>query len=512
MKVIRAYSVAGTLIAGLLLLFTLAACGEGEPRVVVREARPTPTSSDPTSTPTPTPTPTPTAAPTPTPTATPTLTPTPVPSPSPTMESVVTQAASRITAGALHTCMLDAEGKATCWGEETDTSVVTLLKGQLFAAFRFQTVSSNGPHFCGLLGGGLPTDGFPFCAGNAAVEAPNDPDREPAPPFAAISSGGSHVCVLTPSGAVGCWGGDAETGQATPPEDVGALKAISSGALHTCALKTDGSAVCWGTGEAASEEPEGMFSAIASGGTHTCALKADDGKPQCWGTGAATMEAPNEALTAIASGQTHSCGLKADGAPVCWGDNTDNRATPPDDVGALTAIACGGAHTCGLKADGSVVCWGANGNGQATPPAAPSTADPATGADATQTPPTPAPSPAPGTAPPSPAPAAQTPAPAAPGAGLPAPANFTATPSASVSSGAIDLSWETVAGAASYRVTYGIAGDATILDTQERTGVVFTIGGLRAGTAYWVAIAAVGSDGVAGTEDRREDVMPSAAQ
>lgn len=510
MKVIRAYSVAGTLIAGLLLLFTLAACGEGEPRVVVREARPTPTSSDPTSTPTPTPTPTPTAAPTPTATATPTLTPTPVPSPSPTMESVVTQAASRLTAGALHTCMLDAEGKATCWGEETDTSVVTLLKGQLFAAFRFQTVSSNGPHFCGLLGGGLPTDGFPFCAGNAAVEAPNDPDREPAPPFAAISSGGSHVCVLTPSGAVGCWGGAAETGQATPPEDVGALKAISSGALHTCALKTDGSAVCWGMGEAASEEPEGMFSAIASGGTHTCALKADDGKPQCWGTGAATMDAPNEALTAIASGQTHSCGLKEDGAPVCWGgDPETGQATPPDDVGALTAIACGGAHTCGLREDGSVVCWGSDSNGQATPPAAP--ADTATDGGATQTPPTPAPSPAPGTPAPSPAPAAQTPAPAAPGGGLAAPTNFSAMASGTARS-AIELSWDAVTGAASYRITYGLAGGDVTVGTSNPTGVAWTLTGLQAGTAYWVAIAAVGSDGVAGTEDRRDNVMPSAAQ
>ena len=430
-------------------------------------------------------------------------------------EPVVTQAATRLTAGALHACLLDEDGKASCWGEETDASVATLLKTPLFAPFRFQTISSSGPHLCGLLGGGLQTDGFPFCAGNAAVDVPQE--GEPAAPFAAISSGASHVCALTPSGEVGCWGSDDAAAQATPPTDAGALIAISSGGAHTCALKTDETAVCWGTGDAATAPPEGTFSAIASGGTHACALKKDDGKPQCWGTGAATMEVPDEALTAIASGTAHACGLKADGAAVCWGDNMDNRATPPAEE-TFTAIACGGANTCGLKADGSVVCWGSNASGQSTPPApaatdAPATQTPATAeptTEPTETPATAEPTTEPATA--APATAAPTTAPAAAaaqGEGLPAPTNFRAAPSGTTVS-AIDLSWDAVPGAAEYRIFYGFVGESTPATPLDHGETSRTFTDLNSQDAYWFEVAAVGLDNAAGAKSQKiESVMPS---
>ncbi len=450
-------------------------------------------------------------------------------------EPVVTQAATRLTAGALHACLLDEDGKASCWGEETDASVATLLNGPLGETLRFQTASSSGSHFCGLFRGGL-QDGFPFCYGNAAVDVPQE--GEPAAPFAAISSGASHVCALTPSGEVGCWGSDDAAAQATPPTDVDALIAISSGGAHTCAIKTDETAVCWGTGDAATAPPEGTFSAIASGGTHACALKKDDGKPQCWGTGAATMDVPDEALTAIASGTAHACGLKADGAAVCWGDNTDNRATPPAEE-TFTAIACGGANTCGLKADGSVVCWGSNASGQSTPPA-PAATDAASGGDdaasggddAASGGDDAASSDGDGAAADGDDAAASdgdgaaangdgaaaggdgaatTTRPAAQGAGLPAPANFRAGPSDTAAS-AIELSWEAVEGAAQYRVFYGFVGESVPAQPrdypQTQTSTTFT--DLNSQEAYWFEVAAVGLDNAAGAKSQKiESVMPS---
>ena len=456
----------------------------------------------------------------------------------------MTQAATRLTAGALHACLLDEDGKASCWGEETDASIATLLNGPLGEALWFQTVSSSGPHLCGLLRGGL-QDGFPFCEGSAAVAVPQE--GEPAAPFAAISSGASHVCALTPSGEVGCWGSDDAAAQATPPTDVGALIAISSGGAHTCALKTDETAVCWGTGDAATAPPEGTFSAIASGGTHACALKKDDGKPQCWGTGAATMDVPDEALTAIASGTAHACGLKADGAAVCWGDNTDNRATPPAEE-TFTAIACGGANTCGLKADGSVLCWGSNASGQSTPPAPAATDAPATDGDGAASngdggaasggdgaasngdgaasngdggaasdgdgaasDGDGAASNGDGAASGGDA-AATTTRPAAQGAGLPAPANFRAGPSDTAAS-AIELSWDAVPGAAEYRVFYGFVGESVPAQPddypQTQTSTTLT---LEPDETYWFEVAAVGLDNAAGAKSARvESVRPSAA-
>ena len=450
-------------------------------------------------------------------------------------EPVVTQAATRLTAGALHACLLDEDGKASCWGDDTE-GIAAALGALPFSAMQFSTISTGGSHFCGLLGGELA--GSPVCLGNP--EAGSQPEGIP---FAAISGGGSHTCALTPSGEVHCWGGDDAAAQATPPTDVGALIAISSGGAHTCALKTDETAVCWGTGDAATAPTEGTFSAIASGGTHACALKKDDGKPQCWGTGAATMDVPDEAFTAIASGTAHACGLKADGAAVCWGDNTDNRATPPGEE-TFTAIACGGANTCGLKADGSVVCWGSNASGQSTPPA-PAATDAASGGDDAASGGDGAASDSDGDASggdgaasdsdgdasggdgaasdsdgdasggdgaasngDAAATTTQPATAAAQGAGLPAPANFRAVPSDTAAS-AIDLSWDAVPGAAEYRVFHGFVGES-VPAMRDLHGTSRTYSDLDPQRAYWFEVAAVGLDNAAGTKSQKiESVMPS---
>ena len=42
---------------------------------------------------------------------------------------------------------------------------------------------------------------------------------------------------------------------------------------------------------------------------------------------------------AIAAGRYHSCAIRAaDGAVVCWGENSDGRAAPPDAVNAAGGI------------------------------------------------------------------------------------------------------------------------------------------------------------------------------
>lgn len=61
-------------------------------------------------------------------------------------------------------------------------------------------------------------------------------------------------------------------------------------------------------------------------------------------------------FTAISVGVEHACGVLEDGTLVCWGNNGDNRATPPDEV--FKSISAGRRHTCGIKADDTVACWG----------------------------------------------------------------------------------------------------------------------------------------------------------
>ena len=66
-------------------------------------------------------------------------------------------------------------------------------------------------------------------------------------------------------------------------------------------------------------------------------------------------------------GSVHTCGLNENGAPVCWGRNDNDQATPPPDE-RFSAISSGGFHTCGIRLDGTAVCWGLNDDGQASAP------------------------------------------------------------------------------------------------------------------------------------------------
>ena len=63
-----------------------------------------------------------------------------------------------------------------------------------------------------------------------------------------------------------------------------------------------------------------------------------------------------------------ACVLLNGGSVSCVGDNTNDRATPPDDLGGVTQLAVGMGHSCAVTVAGTVRCWGANGSEQATPP------------------------------------------------------------------------------------------------------------------------------------------------
>ena len=189
-------------VIAVLLLFTLAACGEPSPGVVQFEARATPEGP---STPTPTPAPEATATPTPEPTDTPTPTPTPTHTPMPEEpgiltpqpdEPIITQAPSFISSGDVHTCALDltSENMVSCWGSEaTGQSVVPPLA--VLNSSGVSSVSSGDSHTCVLF-----NDGTPFCWGSENALVP-DGVR-----VAVISSGDNHTCALRDDGAVICWG------------------------------------------------------------------------------------------------------------------------------------------------------------------------------------------------------------------------------------------------------------------------------------------------------------------
>jgi alpha-tubulin suppressor-like RCC1 family protein len=126
-----------------------------------------------------------------------------------------------VAVGDFHTCAVTTAGGAKCWGLNN--------AGQLGD------------------GGGCSEDCPP--ADVVGLESG----------VAAVTAGAFHTCALTTGGAVKCWGdnsfgelglGASDSGPHPVPEDVVGLEhgitGIDAGALHVCALTVTGGVKCWG--------------------------------------------------------------------------------------------------------------------------------------------------------------------------------------------------------------------------------------------------------------------------
>ncbi len=223
-----------------------------------------------------------------------------------------------IAAGDRHSCALEPDGDAQCWGDNTF--------------------------------GQAPPGGVTG-------------------PFTQVTAGGSHTCALRPNGDAQCWG-DNTFGQAPPGGVTGPFTQVTAGLSYTCALEPDGDAQCWGDNTFGQAPPGGVtgpFTQVTAGGSHTCALEPD-GDAQCWGRNAhgeapASVSGPFTQVTA--GGDDHTCALRPNGDAHCWGDNTFRQAPPGGVTGPFIQLTAGGSHTCALEPNGDAQCWGQNAQGQA---------------------------------------------------------------------------------------------------------------------------------------------------
>jgi alpha-tubulin suppressor-like RCC1 family protein len=257
---------------------------------------------------------------------------------------------TQIAAGYRHTCVLDSTGKAYCWGHNGNGQLGT---GDVISSNVPVPVQSNDPgdafynktitqitvgyfHTCA-----LDSDGKAYCWGyngsgqlgtgdtinsNIPVSVQsNDPgDAFYNKIITKISTGHSHTCALDSISRAYCWGsndyGQLGTGDATSSSTPVFVKAgdptdalydktitqITAGWRHTCALDSTGQAYCWGDnnyGElgdatniqrivpaivARGEVPDGISLIGISAGytedgpTHTCVVGANY-KVYCWG-------------------------------------------------------------------------------------------------------------------------------------------------------------------------------------------------------------------------------------
>jgi alpha-tubulin suppressor-like RCC1 family protein len=367
-----------------------------------------------------------------------------------------------VSAGEGHTCALNNFGAAYCWGKNnagqlgngsTDESTlpVAVNMSNLPEGKKFIAISAGKIHTCA-----LDNDGKAYCWGNNTNgELGDNTDTIRLIPVAVnttgalsgvvltvISAGETHTCSGDGSN-VYCWGGNSHgqlgngaSGAGVVSKvavkvqdsagDLGSVTNISSGGYHTCAWNKNeaGKAFCWGfnnygqIGDNSSDVDREKavsidFSGVISGKTiaqisagywHTCAVDSD-GKVYCWGhnfykqTG--TDSSGNDVLSpvvvnensvltgktvvSVSTGRSHTCSVDDKGDVYCWGWNKygqlGNGST--EDSGSLAVkvdkdnsalkdikadgIYLGYDHSCAVSVtefEGNVYCWGSNSSGQ----------------------------------------------------------------------------------------------------------------------------------------------------
>jgi alpha-tubulin suppressor-like RCC1 family protein len=283
----------------------------------------------------------------------------------------------RISIGYFHTCAIDTDNKAFCWGADGS----------------------------GQLGNGTIT-------GSQISPVAVDTTKT----WKSISAGESHTCAIDTDNKAFCWGADnfgqlgngTITGDQTGPSAVDSTKtwkSISAGFYHTCAIDSDNEAFCWGfygNGQLGNGAPADnqtspsavdstkTWKSISAGFYHTCAIDSDN-KAFCWGNdgngqlgnGAPTVDQTSPSAVdstktwkSISVGFFHTCAIDSANKAFCWGYDafgllgngaiTGDKDSPfaVNSTKTWKSIRSGAYHSCAIDSTDKAFCWGADYVGQ----------------------------------------------------------------------------------------------------------------------------------------------------
>ena len=288
-----------------------------------------------------------------------------------------------LSVGRFHNCALREDGRALCWGWDSDERL------EVPGGERFVAVSAGDYHTCGLR-----ADGAALCWGrwsHQGLAATSVLDEQ----FVAISSGAGHACGLREDGMAICWGQGPGSNVERWPIPSDTFIAIFSPESGPCGIKADGAAVCWSIRddrysqsfgwtkekglasllpEFGLTEEQGLAS-LSRGGRCSLKISGEIICPEPDVAGADVL--PGERLRYMGSSWNPGhrgfvCGIRPDGSAACWpvkptSDHDWNIPKIPSTQKFLD-IGAGHDHACGLLADGSIKCWGDNFEGEGTPP------------------------------------------------------------------------------------------------------------------------------------------------
>lgn len=260
---------------------------------------------------------------------------------------------TQVTAGTDHTCALDLDGFAQCWGSNNFSESIPPYD------VAFDEIEAGNFVTCG-----LSKAGEVWCWGRDAQFLMSD---IPAGPVSQLSlnqgAGGVTLCAVELGGTLACWGtGGASVG--FPPS--GAFVEVQVGSDYGCALRSDGSYEVWGHNPPASWLlPNSLFRSVTATSSAVCGVVEDRTAVDC-----------GNLLTPPSGYSTTRSVRQIDGHrdTICYVDDTGpiycNSAAvePPDGRRDWVQAAVGDGFVCGLTGEGEILCWGDNDRGQTDVP------------------------------------------------------------------------------------------------------------------------------------------------
>jgi len=218
-----------------------------------------------------------------------------------------------ISAGAVHSLALRANGSVVAWGNNTEFQTEVPA-----SATNVTAISSLYAHNLALR-----TDGTVVGWGYNAYSQRNIPAG--LSNVAAIAAGGVHSLALLSNGTVRTWGANI-SGLMNVPVNATNITAISAGLYHSLALRANGTVVNWGNNDNGQTNiPSGLSNVVS-----------------------------------ISAGFYHSLALRANGTVVAWGNGQYGQTNVPAGLGGVKAISAGAVHNLALLSNGTLVAWGDN--------------------------------------------------------------------------------------------------------------------------------------------------------
>lgn len=245
--------------------------------------------------------------------------------------------------------------------------------------------------------GGVPSNGATLTVSGAALVTS---------PYGKISALYGHVCAVTATGQLRCWGegfsgqlgNGGSTSSATPVlvSNLTNVEFVSAGSSDTCAIHGGGQLSCWGFwSDSLTPRPMGVSNAawVSVGANHVCHVNTG-GEIWCWGqnsggqlgdgtqtdrlrTNPVQVRWSNGTVVtgavSVAAGDTYTCAKTSGGEVYCWGTMSASMRTAPErqvmllpngtttDFTITGHIAGGLDHACAIESSGGqTVCWGYN--------------------------------------------------------------------------------------------------------------------------------------------------------